>query len=814
MMPSNKIKDDTIINNPTPRFRYKRQTQVESIHFQNFKPFSDSFSDSNKLLIRPITLLYGWNNSGKSSILELIQLFSKICEPSLTDSLVSFNANNLMGLGSYKNFIHQNIKEKYFNVSYFLTGVNLSRPITIRTNDSINKNFQKKLRSSDIEVFLSYCRSYNDNEPNLSTLDSFGIIIENNIEILANKKNDLFEITTLDIKFSTNSFFDVLFSKRNQIIQKLEILSDNIERLNFKFNRKFENLNKENVIASDLIIQLGILIKENMNLIKDLYDNGYINNKILTNSSNSSLILRTLIGQPKKTDKTERYLNLNEYLEESYGLNQFEYLYKAIDTIDRLLDKSDQLESTEITIILEELFDDLDSPNLQNEEYIRFLEGNLSSKQTALFWEMLSEYLPNNLRRGFITHGNETVYEKKIKTTKPLTKSKLDFNKKIVIKLLNIELKYLKLKKEISRNIIDVIKDSTLKLRSLFPSDIPFERSYDEEIPVKIKQKDYEELIDILKNYKDADTTSHQNLKKIFFDNLKKSIIFKTKDSSKNFFRFQREPIEVRRCLTLSDYIFEYLPNSEIEEDNFYLLQKNIYYIFRECFSALRRSSRSNSYKSPNLNFKRYFEKRDINDFNKEIISDEKFEFDHVFNILRDDKITLEKVNESLKKMGFDFNLNFEMLDGKNDEKLFYALAKNLTNSLINTNVVDLGLGLKKIIPLVTYLYFRNWDGIICIQEPESNLHPKFQAEIAEILTDSYKKNGNIHIVETHSEIMVLRLLKLIKQKKVSHKDVSINFIDKKNGVSSIKNIGINEKGEFTSNWPKGFFNERIDELI
>ena len=39
------------------------------------------------------------------------------------------------------------------------------------------------------------------------------------------------------------------------------------------------------------------------------------------------------------------------------------------------------------------------------------------------------------------------------------------------------------------------------------------------------------------------------------------------------------------------------------------------------------------------------------------------------------------------------------------------------------------------------------------------------------------------------------------------------NF-EKEKGESKIINIGVNENGEFTSNWPKGFFNERIDELI
>ena len=61
-------------------------------------------------------------------------------------------------------------------------------------------------------------------------------------------------------------------------------------------------------------------------------------------------------------------------------------------------------------------------------------------------------------------------------------------------------------------------------------------------------------------------------------------------------------------------------------------------------------------------------------------------------------------MNEAIKN-GFDFQINFKTIKGLNDENLFYPLAKNLTNEVINTHIADMGLGLKKIIPLITYLY-------------------------------------------------------------------------------------------------------------
>ena len=59
-----------------------------------------------------------------------------------------------------------------------------------------------------------------------------------------------------------------------------------------------------------------------------------------------------------------------------------------------------------------------------------------------------------------------------------------------------------------------------------------------------------------------------------------------------------------------------------------------------------------------------------------------------------------------------------------------------------------------------------------------------------------------------------MRLLKLIKNKVIKSDDLSVNFVEKINGEAKIINIGVNEEGEFTNNWPKGFFKERLNELL
>jgi predicted ATPase len=76
-------------------------------------------------------------------------------------------------------------------------------------------------------------------------------------------------------------------------------------------------------------------------------------------------------------------------------------------------------------------------------------------------------------------------------------------------------------------------------------------------------------------------------------------------------------------------------------------------------------------------------------------------------------------------------------------------------------------------------------------------------------------KSKNKHfILETHSELFVLQIKKLVQKGIIKPSDVSINFISRtKDGNSKITNIPLNDIGGFEKEWPGGFFTERMDIL-
>lgn len=94
---------------------------------------------------------------------------------------------------------------------------------------------------------------------------------------------------------------------------------------------------------------------------------------------------------------------------------------------------------------------------------------------------------------------------------------------------------------------------------------------------------------------------------------------------------------------------------------------------------------------------------------------------------------------------------------------------------------------------------------VVIIEQPELHLHPALQTRLMEFF---YQSAGGTYLIETHSEHMVRKLQILIAQKKLSRENVAIYYFDKNSdtGITSIKEMKLDEKGRFVDEWPPGFF--------
>jgi len=110
------------------------------------------------------------------------------------------------------------------------------------------------------------------------------------------------------------------------------------------------------------------------------------------------------------------------------------------------------------------------------------------------------------------------------------------------------------------------------------------------------------------------------------------------------------------------------------------------------------------------------------------------------------------------------------------------------------------------------------------IEQPELHAHPKLQAELADVLIESALSphHENSFLLETHSEHLILRLLRRIRSKKpvfsekrLNPKDLCVLYVGPDGGgPTKVVRFEVDENGDFDRPWPGGFFEERLPELL
>jgi predicted ATPase len=85
-------------------------SRLYQYHLENFK----AFANEQVIPIRPITLIYGANSSGKSSIIQSLLLLKQSLDNSSSSDAVLSPQGDLVNLGNYREFIHRHEIERIF----------------------------------------------------------------------------------------------------------------------------------------------------------------------------------------------------------------------------------------------------------------------------------------------------------------------------------------------------------------------------------------------------------------------------------------------------------------------------------------------------------------------------------------------------------------------------------------------------------------------------------------------------------------------------------------------------------------------------
>ncbi len=182
----------------------------------------------------------------------------------------------------------------------------------------------------------------------------------------------------------------------------------------------------------------------------------------------------------------------------------------------------------------------------------------------------------------------------------------------------------------------------------------------------------------------------------------------------------------------------------------------------------------------------------------------------------------------------------------------------------------DVGIGISQVLPVLVNAYASK-NAIIAMEQPEIHLHPALQAELGDVFIESaLGENKNRFILETHSEHLILRILRRIREttkfrknpesrppskgitlgegdnefeitgvvprgiafdgsavyEEQSYKyldqrppdirpdDIALIYVDTTGDSAEIINLRVDERGRLIDQCPGGFFEEDFEELF
>jgi hypothetical protein len=159
--------------------------------------------------------------------------------------------------------------------------------------------------------------------------------------------------------------------------------------------------------------------------------------------------------------------------------------------------------------------------------------------------------------------------------------------------------------------------------------------------------------------------------------------------------------------------------------------------------------------------------------------------------------------------------------DFDNDDEVDWSRINEVTRvviqpagSSLQLSPGDVGIGISQIVPVIVTAV-DGTDRPITIEQPELHVHPRLQAAMGDLFIEAIAKYRHTFIIETHSEHLILRLLRRIREtekgtaptdRQLRTNELGIYYLKQENGSTTASRIDVDVKGEFIQPWPDDFF--------
>ncbi len=180
-----------------------------------------------------------------------------------------------------------------------------------------------------------------------------------------------------------------------------------------------------------------------------------------------------------------------------------------------------------------------------------------------------------------------------------------------------------------------------------------------------------------------------------------------------------------------------------------------------------------------------------------------------VWPIIKDPEAEATKIQDLIRNSDIDKLSELIMIDRR-------------SNTVVSHR--DVGIGVSQVLPVLVSAYAGE-NQIVAIEQPEIHLHPALQADLGDVFIQSaLGKKKNSFLLETHSEHLLLRIMRRIRETSagkltedcipITPDDVMVLFVEPDGNRSIIREMPINKHGDLIKPWPGGFFEEDFQELF
>jgi hypothetical protein len=176
----------------------------------------------------------------------------------------------------------------------------------------------------------------------------------------------------------------------------------------------------------------------------------------------------------------------------------------------------------------------------------------------------------------------------------------------------------------------------------------------------------------------------------------------------------------------------------------------------------------------------------------------------------------LEKFNQTLSALDIPYQAKVRYFEDPSLSGYFQVRLRDLRTGATATPA-DVGFGVSQVAPIIAAALGGRSETLL-VEQPELHLHPRLQGTLADLFIENLEAPFcNQWIIETHSEALMSRIQRRIREGTLSADSVSVLYVEEacaERPYSQIIQLRLNADGDFIDRWPRGFFDDRMLDVL